>query len=218
MGESLKDIIYQKTRERIVNGRLLPGERLTEVRLAEEFKTSRSPIREALRTLESEGLITFEKNKGISIAKLSRKQINEIFALRVLLEGSAARLTAEVMNKNDLALLKSHQKLQKMAAKNLDMSSWFKTNKMFHDFLFLNCGNMLLIQFIMNLKRRIARYNFITINLPWKFKIFLEQHEKIIEGCKLNDGEMAEKYMKIHIDTIKQDLMKEIEERGLLYE
>lgn len=218
MGESLKDIIYQKTRDDIVNGRLLPGERLTELRLSQDFKTSRSPIREALRMLESEGLITFENNKGISIAKLSIQQINEIFGLRVLLEGFAARITAEVMNKKDLALLKSYQKLQKKAAKNVDMTEWLRTNKLFHNFLFLNCGNMLLIQFIENLKRRVARYNFVTINVPWQFKIYLDQHEKILEGCKLNDGEMVEKYMKIHIETIKQALIKEIQERGLVYE
>jgi DNA-binding GntR family transcriptional regulator len=218
MGESLKDIIYQKTREDIVNGRLLPGERLTEVRLAQEFKTSRSPIREALRMLESDGLITFENNKGISVAKLSIKQINEIFTLRVLLEGCAARITAEVMNKKDLALLRDYQELQKMAAKNVDMPAWFKTNTLFHNALFLNCGNVLLIQFIENLKRRVARYNFVTITVPWQFQIYLDHHEKMLQGCKKNDGEMVEKYMKLHINTIKDALVKEIQERGLVYE
>lgn len=218
MGESLKDIIFQKIRDDIVNGRLLPGERLTELRLSQDFKTSRSPIREALRMLESEGLITFENNKGISIAKLSLKQINEIFDLRVVLEGLAGRITAEAMNKKGLALLKSYQELQKKAAKNVDMPAWFKTNTLFHNFLFLNCGNALLIQFIENLKRRVVRYSFVTINVPWQFKIFLDQHEKILEGCKQNDGVMVEKYMKIHIETIKQALIKEILERGLVYQ
>ena len=91
MPKSIREKIYQKVRDRITYGFLNPGERLIEENLVKEFKVSRTPIRESLRQLENEGLITFERNKGFTVSKLSPKQVDEIYQLPWILEGYAAK-------------------------------------------------------------------------------------------------------------------------------
>jgi len=94
MVQRLKETIYQKIRDDITYGMLSPGERLIESKFAEEFGASRSPVREVLHQLVSEGLATFEKNKGITVSRLSIKQVDEIYNLTIVLESFAAGLTA----------------------------------------------------------------------------------------------------------------------------
>ncbi|WP_319406274.1 GntR family transcriptional regulator [uncultured Desulfosarcina sp.] len=217
MKKSLRDEIYQKIRGNITHGLLSPGERLIENRLAKEFNASRSPVREALRLLESEGLIKFEQNKGITVSKLSIKQVEEIYVVRWLLEGHAARITAEKATKNNVAYLKDLQKKLYLAAKNVDVKAWLTSNALFHNFFSQNCGNQKIIQMVDNLKRNVNRYHFVTITVPWHFETYLEQHDKMLTACEQNDGEMAEKYMKLHLQHIKDGLIKQLQERGVTF-
>ena len=210
MAKSLREKIYQKIRDDITFGTFGPGERLVEDRLAKEFKASRSPIREALRQLESEGLITFERNKGITIARLSIKQVDEIYTLRCLLESYAAGLTAERVMKKDVSYLIDLQEKLRVAAKNMDLRKWLQNNALFHDFLCERCGNSNLIQVLDNLKRRVYRYHYITVSIPGHFETYLGHHAGMLEGCEKNDGEMAEKYMKLHLEMIKDVLVNHL--------
>jgi len=207
MTESLREKIYQGIRDDITYGKLLPGQRLVESMLVERFKTSRSPIREALRQLESEGLITFERNKGITVSMLTTQEIDEIYNLRWLLESYAAHLSAERATRKDVAYLKDlHGKL-KVSAKNSDLLSWIHNNILFHDFLSGNSGNSNLQQVLTTVKRRVYRYHYTIVRIPGHFKAYLEDHEGILRACELNDGKMAEKYMKAHVQTIKKVLI-----------
>jgi len=212
MTKSLREKIYEKIRDDITYGRFSPGERLVEDRLVQEFKVSRSPIREALRQLESDGLITFARNRGITIAKLSIKQVDEIYTLRWLLESYAARLTAEKFAKKDVPYLSDLQENLRTAAKNMHLRNWLHNNTLFHSFLSEHCGNSNLIQVLGNLKRRVYRYHYITVSIPGYFESYLEHHQGILQGCERNDGEMAEKYMKIHLQTIKDVLINHLNE------
>lgn len=217
MKKSLRDEIYEKVKENITHGLLSPGERLIEDQLAKTFNASRSPVREALRLLESEGLIKFERNKGITVSKLSIKEVEEIYELRWLLEGHAAYLTAEKATKKDVAYLKELQGHLRLAAKNVDMKAWLANNAEFHRFFSDKCGNQNLVKLVINLKNNVNRYHFITITVPWHFDLYLDQHEKMITGCELNDGELSEKYMKMHLQHIKMVLIDQLQERGVTF-
>jgi DNA-binding GntR family transcriptional regulator len=217
MEKSLREKIYEKIRENITRGKLTPGERLVEDRLAEEFKASRSPVREALRLLEAEGLITFERNRGISVTKLSIRQVDEIFELRSILESHAACLAAQKISKKGVARLIDIQAQCKLAAQNIDLPEWLKKNELFHKFFYEHCGNNILIQSIDNLKRRVYRYYFVTITVPWHFEIYLNHHEEIIQGCEKNDGEMVKKFTSQHMETIKLELTNQLKVRGVNY-
>ena len=212
MTKSLREKIYQKIRDDITYGKFAPGERLVEDRLVQEFKASRSPIREALRQLESEGLITFARNKGITVARLSIKQVDEIYSLRWLLESYAARLTAERFAKKDIPYLRDLQKNLRVAAKNMDLRDWLHNNTLFHNFLSEHCGNSNLITILDILKRRIYRYKYTVVRVPGHFEDYIKHHEGILKGCERNDGPMAEKYMKLHLETIKDVLINHLNE------
>ena len=207
MAISLREKVYKKIRDDITYGKLSPGERLTEKDLTEEFHISRSPIREALRQLESEGLITFESYKGITVSKLSVKQVEEIYNLRWVLESYSASLSAERATKNHVAnLRKIHEKLT-IAGKAFDLIGWIELNTLFHNSLNQNCGNTNLVQILDILKRRIHRYQLMAVRVPEHLNQFIEHHEGILKACEKNDGRMAEKYMKIHVELIKNVLI-----------
>jgi len=212
MDKSLREKIYEKIRDDIAFEKFLPGERLVENQLVQEFKTSRSPIREALRQLESEGLIVFERNKGIKVARLSIKEVDEIYTLRCLLESYAARLTTEKCLKKDIKYLKGLQTNLIMAAKNVGLRDWLYNNMLFHNFFCDNCGNTNMVRVLDNLKRRIYRYFYITVSIPGNFETYLTHHEGLLEACKNNNGEMAENYMKIHLQTVKNVLINHLNE------
>jgi DNA-binding GntR family transcriptional regulator len=216
MEKSLRDKIYEKTRDDITWGRLAPGERLVEDRLAEEFKASRSPVREALRLLEAEGLITFERNRGITVAKLSIKQVEEIYVMRWLLEGYAARVTgSNIAPKGIARLVDLNEKLQ-VAGKQRALKEWFNYNSLFHNYFYEQCGNSNLIKVVDNLKRKVSRYDYVSMSVPWNFETSLEHHEGMIEGCKKNDGEMVEKFMKLHLESNKETLINHLKNQGIL--
>ena len=207
MTESLREKIYKDIRNDIMQGKLLPGQRVVESVLVERFKVSRSPIRESLRRLESEGMITLEHNKGITVSRLSSQEIEEIYNLRWLLESYAARLSAERATRNDVAYLKDLNSKLKAAARNYDLMSWIQNNVLFHDFLSENSGNGNLTQVLSTIKRRVYRYHYMIIRIPGHFKTYLDQHEGILKACENKDGKGAERHMKAHLQTIKRVLI-----------
>jgi DNA-binding GntR family transcriptional regulator len=186
---------------------LHPGERLVEAKLVKEFKTSRSPIREALRQLESEGFVTSENHKGHKVSKLSIKEVDEIYNMRWLLESYAASLTANQATKKDVAVLKKlHEKLKKAAIKH-DHEKWLENNSLFHDYLDDHCGNTHLISAIRLLKRRTYRYKYMIVRFSGHYDTAIKHHEKILCACQENDGKKAERYSKLHIKTAKKILI-----------
>ncbi|MBU1274941.1 MAG: GntR family transcriptional regulator [Proteobacteria bacterium] len=208
---SVRERIYEAIRDEITYGELLPGERLTEKELSEKFQASRSTIRECLRQLESEGLLTFESHKGFRVSKLSTRQVEEIYDLRWLLESYATRLTAEKTTPAQVAHLEKLQEGCGKAAHKSDLKAWLKYNTAFHNFFYENCGNDNLKLLLDTLKRRIYRYQYIIIQIPGHFENYLAQHEKIIEACRHNDGRAAEKQMQTHLRGIKKVLLEQFE-------
>jgi len=202
--KSLRDTIYETIRESISQGTLHPGERLIENDLAQQFKSSRSPIREALRQLESEGLIRSENNKGYTVSKLSPKDVEEIYNVRIILESYATRLTASSITKDQIKYLETLNKRLKAAAKEDDLRVWLENNSLFHRFFFENCGNSNLSLILQMLQRRIHRYLYMIIQIPGYFANYLEQHEGIVEGCKRGDPEKAGKHMEAHLETVRE--------------
>lgn len=207
MKKSLREKIYEKIRNDITYGHLSPGERLIESNLVNEFKASRSPIREALRQLESEALITFERNKGITVSKLSTKQVEEIYNIRSILESYSARLTAENATMDHVEYLRDLQERLGKAAKSFDFLNWLHNNNLFHTFIIEHSGNTNLVRILSILRRRVYRYQYISIRIPRHLESYLEQHDGILRGCEKNDGVMAERYMKIHLENIKHVLV-----------
>ena len=207
MVQRLKETIYQKIRDDITYGILSPGERLIESKLGEEFGASRSPVREVLHQLVSEGLATFERNKGITVSRLSIKQVDEIYNLRIVLESFAAGLTAARTREKDIQyLLKLHGALQR-TVKEGDLKNWLKNNAKFHDFFAERSGNDALNEILDIIKRRVYRYRYMIVLIPGHFGKYLTQHEALIVACREKDSVMAEKHMKQHLEKTRSVLI-----------
>jgi DNA-binding GntR family transcriptional regulator len=207
MTDLLREKIYQTIRDQITYEILHPGERLTEAKLVKEFKTSRSPIREALRQLESEGFVTSENHKGHKVSKLAINEVDEIYTMRWLLESHAAGLTANQATKKDVANLKKIHKKLKKAAKDYDLEKWLENNSFFHDYLDYHCGNTHLLSAIRLLKRKTYRYKYMIVRSSGHFDTYLKHHEQILSACQENNGKKAERYSKLHIKSAKKILI-----------
>ena len=155
--------IYERIRDDITYGRLMPGERLTEKKLSDTYDVSRSPIREALRQLQSEGLISFERNKGMEVPKLSIHQVQEIYDIRALLEGYAVRISLEHMTNEDIRCLSNLHKILIKAARDHDTQAWLDNNAVFHGYFRNKANNETLSQLILMLKRRTFLYQNISL-------------------------------------------------------
>jgi DNA-binding GntR family transcriptional regulator len=201
---SVRDKIYESIRDFISYGNLHPGERLIETDLAQQFNSSRSPIREALRQLESEGLIRSENNKGYTVAKLSAKDVSEIYSIRILLEGYAAELTARSITMEQIRYLETLNNGLKASAENSDLKAWLEANTLFHRFFVAHCGNSNLSLILQTLQRRIHRYFYMIVQIPENFATYLDQHNGILEGCKEGNPEKTAAYMRAHLETVRE--------------
>jgi DNA-binding GntR family transcriptional regulator len=208
--KSIRQNIYERIRDDITYGNLMPGERLTEKKLSDIYGVSRSPIREALRQLESEGLLSFERNKGIEVRKLSLKQIEDIYESRALLEGYAVRISAQKMDSKDIANLTDiHKKLIK-AAKDQDVQFWIKNNALFHGYFREKAGNETISQLIVMLKRRTYHYQNMSVSYERAFETYLEHHAAILDACKKKDAVRAEQSMILHVQTTKRFVIESL--------
>jgi DNA-binding GntR family transcriptional regulator len=205
---SLREKIYEKVRNDITFGRLLPGERLVENDLSDEFKSSRSPIREALRQLQSEGLLSFQRNKGFAVSKLSFNEVEEIYDLRCLLESYAVRLTVQRITKQQGQFLRNLQKKLQVLAQKDDRAEYIHINGLFHNFFVDNCGNNNLNHILSIIKRRVYRYQYLAVTDSGHFKDYLQQHGNIVRACLNGDRIKAENGMRNHLLDVKRMILR----------
>lgn len=149
-------LIRDKLRERILTGEFLPGARLVESRLSNDMAVSRIPVREALRALAAEGLVTIEPRRGASVAVLSETKAFDMVEVRAALEGLNARLAAQ---RRDEAAIKRLNKILEdgvAAAEREDMDTCGRLNRMFHETLATVTGNSVLLELMNTLRDRTA--------------------------------------------------------------
>ena len=131
------------------------------------------------------------------------------------MESYAAGRTAEKITKKEIEQLKKFQKGMVQAAKEIDLDGWLKGNALFHEFLYKRCDNGNLIKVVENLRSKVQRYYFVTVSVPWHFETYLAHHEEMITACENHDGETVEKYMKEHLQIMKNALVKQLKSRGV---
>ena len=196
----------------VLKGKLFPGERLLESKLAEEFKCSQTPVREALRQLESEGLLTFEQNKGSTIRKLSTQEIADIWSIIAVLESYAAWLSTQWATEKDAVYLRGlHNKL-KRTAETHDLAKWLQFNMEFHNFFSEHSGNKILFEILQNLRHRIYQYRYTTVSIHRHLAKYVGHHESVLKAYEASDGKMAQRHMKIHIEAFRDALVSHLSE------
>lgn len=197
----LRDVVFENLREAILNAKLTPGQRLMEVQLAETLGVSRTPIREAIRKLELEGLVVMIPRKGAYVADMSIKDISEVLEIRGSLEGLAAYLASERMTDEDI---KNLEKISKEITKEKDIDEILKKDVEFHEYIFKSTNNKRLHQLINSLWEQVYRFRVSYISDNESIDNIINEHKLIIEAIKNRDCELAQKYAKQHIEKAEQ--------------
>jgi len=195
----LRDVVFNTLREAILKGDLVPGERLMENTLAEKMGVSRTPIREAIRKLELEGLVTMIPRKGAEVAKITEKDIRDLLEVRATLEALAVRLACERMSDETIEKLNILKEEFARAAKKKDVNLIIRKDVEFHDAIFSSTGNDKLIQIVSNLREQIYRFRVKYIQEMPDYQVLIDEHEEIVENIKNGDIKAAEKMAINHI-------------------
>lgn len=206
----LRELVFESLREAIISGQLRSGERLMEIQLAEEMGVSRTPVREAIRKLELEGLVAMIPRKGAYVAGLSLKDIVDVFEIRGALEGLAAELAAERITEEELEQLERYLVKISDDIENGDLERVVASDTDFHSILYQASRNQRLSQIISNLREQIQRFRATSLSYPGRMKIALEEHRKIVEAISTRDGELACKLAQEHIENAENSMMSVI--------
>ena len=197
----LRDIVFQTLRNAIITGELQPGERLMETQLAEKLGVSRTPIREAIRKLELEGLVVMVPRKGAQVAQFTEKDIQDVLEVRAALEALAAKLACRRMD--DRAFLKLQLAIAEYsyAAKNKDLETMIEKDVEFHDIICNATQNDQLIQLFNNLKEQVNRDRITYLKNAEDSETVEAEHLAILEALKNKDEEVASNLASNHIYT-----------------
>lgn len=195
---SLTDGVRDHIRDGIAEGRYLPGERLREGTIAEELKVSRTPIREAMRTLEAEGLIMIEPWKGITVATLSRRQVSDFYAYRELIEGLAAEMAARVITDDDIERL-DVSLLRLEDGSEQTGSELGSGNEQFHQMIFDISGNRFLTKSeeVINTAKILIWKPVYRNDERWEFA--QQEHRKLFNALRARDPIIAKAAAKEHV-------------------
>ena len=178
--EKLADVLT----DAILEGVFKEGDQLTEIDLQNRFNISRTPIRESFRVLEKKGLVEVVPRKGTFVKRISRKDIEEHFPVRSVLEGIAARQAYATMNVDTLKAMERVFSRMKIAAENEDTKNYWKYHILFHEVFIDACGNQLLINLLKTLRMQIMWYRLSYQYYQEDFKKSLKTHEEILEMFK----------------------------------
>ncbi len=210
--EPVREQVYAKLKGMVLSGELRPGERLTEEHLAHKLGVSRTPVREALHKLASEGLIQALPTRGFRVSGESQEEMEEVFELRAVLEGYAVGLASRNMDQDTLAKLEEYIQKAEEAYERRDTDGVFQWNTKFHDTLNAFVSDRpRLHQLIADLRKYVLRYRKDTLSYLSGARRSIDGHKKIMMALRLGDPEISEKIMREHVMEAKQDAFQGIQ-------
>jgi DNA-binding GntR family transcriptional regulator len=196
---SAADAVYTTLREAILRGVIQAGDRLGEIQFAKVFRTSRTPAREALLRLESEGLATRVGSRGLTVGHLAPKQILDVYPVRELLYGLAARLAAQSLLPAELAQLVWMNEAMRAAVERGDYSELFRLNLEFHEAICVASRNNLLLQFTRHIHDWSRRFRETTVSFPGRGTETLKEHEALLKALDNHDPAEADRLAREHV-------------------
>lgn len=206
---SLHDEVAAQLRERIFAGELPPGTFLDEVKLAEQLKISRTPLREALKVLTVEGLVRHEPRRGCFVNEVTEKDLDEIFPVIALLEGRCAWEAARNASDGDIAALEDlHQKLARHA-KARRINEYYETNFAIHEAIIALAGNRWLATVIGDLRKIVKLARLQQLHAPGRLEQSLSEHLAVFAALKARDAEGADAAMRTHL-TRQREALREL--------
>lgn len=195
--QSRADFVYDSLRDAIWEGRFAHGERLREEEIASALGVSRTPVREALQRLQQRGLLVIGPGRGLMVAQLSKQQVFELYAMREILEGSAARFAARHANEAEIHILYRLQR--ELAESDGDALRLVKMNRRFHQAIHEAAHNQYLLETLDTLNDSMALLHSTTFRAPSRRVESDEEHRRIVEAIEKHDPDTAEKIAREHI-------------------
>ena len=205
----LRDVVYNTLREAILKGELKPGERLMEMHLANKLGVSRTPIREAIRMLELEGLAVTIPRKGAQVAKMTEKDLQDVLEVRDALEGLAVVCACERMSNEQFEDLKAAMKEFVAAIKSNDVRKIAETDEAFHDVIYNAAANPKLQNIINSAREQMYRYRYEYIKDSSVYDQLIEEHNAIIEGFEKRDVSIVSEIIHTHLSN-QMDAVREV--------
>lgn len=206
----LRDVVFNTLREAILKGELEPGERLMEIALAQKLGVSRTPIREAIRKLELEGLVVMAPRKGAEVAEITLKDLRDVLEVRKNLEELAVELACKKATEEDIEdMRRAHEEFIKTLSQK-DLTVIAEADVKFHDVIYKTTDNKRLIQILNNLREQMYRYRLEYIKDEKKRMILTDEHLQIIGAIEGKDVNAAKDYIQVHINNQEKTIVEKI--------
>lgn len=206
----LRDVVFKTLRQGILTGELKPGERLMEIHLANRLGVSRTPIREAIRKLELEGLVIMIPRRGAEVAQITEKNLQDVLEVRRELDAFAAKLACQRMNEGQKAELKEAEEAFEKAVETKDATVIAKADVAFHDIILKSAGNDRLSQLVNNLAEQVYRYRFEYVKDKTSHNRLIEEHRNIYNSIVKGDKEAAARAVGIHVDNQEKSIKEQL--------
>lgn len=197
----LRDVVFQTLRQAILKGELQPGERLMEIKLAERLGVSRTPIREAIRKLELEGLVVMIPRKGAAVANITEKDTKDVLEVRRTLEMFAVEVACDRITPEQLVQLKEAAKAFEASKGSMDLIRIAETDMNFHEIIYEATQNERLVQMLNNLRENMYRYRIEYLKDPNYYDSLVREHQAILDAVESGCKEKARVCMRNHIDN-----------------
>ena len=197
----LRDVVFNTLRQAILRGELKPGERLMEIQLANKLGVSRTPIREAIRKLELEGLVLMIPRKGAEVAEITEKNMRDVLEVRKALEELAVQLACEKITDEEIEEMKKAAEEFKMILKSKDITEIAEADVRFHDIIYMATDNQKLIHLLNKLREQMYRYRVEYLKNPDVHEQLIQEHEEIVYHIKRREKVEATAVTCQHIDN-----------------
>ena len=207
----LRDVVFNTLRQAILKGELKPGERLMEIQLANKLGVSRTPVREAIRKLELEGLVLMIPRKG---AEITRQDMEDVLEVRTALEELAVKDACDHITDAQLSeLKKASNEFKKALLEGKDLVTCADADMHFHDVILSATNNRRLIQMLNNLSEQMYRYRMEYLKDERTHKTLIEEHDAIRRALKKHDKVKAGAAIRVHIDNQKRSILDSLTEK-----
>ncbi len=202
--KSLTKLLAEELKKAILTGKLKPGERLSEEKWTDLLKVSRVPLREAFRTLEVEGYVTFLSDNQAVVSKPTVEDIQDSYTIASVLEGLAARLAVQRADEEEIGRLRELHQLLREAYQKRDPESYFEANSSFHRFIAELAGNKRLYHLIDELRREIRKTRIVSLRVPQRSDYSMREHDQILDAFLKKNAELAEATSVKHLENQMQ--------------
>ena len=195
----LRDVVFNTLREAILKGELKPGERLMELQLAAKLGVSRTPIREAIRMLEQEGLAVTIPRKGAEVAKMTEKDMEDVLLIREALDELAAKIACEQISELQLEELVATMHEFEESTKTDNVKKIAEADVKFHDIIYQSTGTPKLVNMLNNLREQMYRYRVEYLKDENNYPTLMKEHKDIVEGLVRKNKTQVTEPMHQHV-------------------